>query len=264
MTAASGHAGATYAVSDAFTAYVNVSTAFETPTTTELNARPDGLGGFNPDLGPQRIRTTEGGVRGSLGGSASYTLSVFRSVADDAIIQYLETNGRAYFRNAGRTQNDGIELGVAARVASWLDATVAWTESRYRFVHYRVPNRAVVDTLDGKKVSGVPDRFVRLGVRTRWRGATLDIDHTWSAALFADDKNTLKVDDWGKGALNVRAAWSGTAREWRLEPFVAVNNALAQAYVGSVTLNGAGGRVLEPAPLRNFYLGMDITWRAVR
>jgi iron complex outermembrane receptor protein len=243
---------------------VNFSTAFETPTTTELNARPDGLGGFNPDLGPQRIHTSEGGVRGSFGARANYTLSVFSSVADDAIIQYLETNGRAYFRNAGRTRNEGIELGVGARVASWLDASVAWTESRYRFVRYRVPNRAVTDTLDGKKVSGVPDRFVRVGLRTRWRSATLDLDHTWSASMFADDKNTLKVDDWGKGSLNLRAAWAAVARDWRLEPFVAVNNVLDQAYVGSVTLNGAGGRVLEPAPLRNFYLGMDITWRAAR
>ena len=82
--------------------------------------------------------------------------------------------------------------------------------------------------------------------------------------MFADDRNTIRVDDWGKGALNLRAAWSGTAGGLRLEPFAAVNNVLNQAYVGSVTLNGALQRVLEPAPLRNYYLGMALAWRVAR
>jgi iron complex outermembrane receptor protein len=82
--------------------------------------------------------------------------------------------------------------------------------------------------------------------------------------MFADDKNLVVVDDWGKGALTVRAGWSGTAGSLRLEPFAAVNNVLNQAYVGAVTLNGANNRVFEPAPLRNYYFGMGIGWRVAR
>ena len=264
MTAASGHLGATWIVSGAFVPYANYSTAFETPTTTELNARPDGTGGFNPDLGPQRIRTVEGGARGAVGSRVNYTLSVFQTYADDAIIQYLETNGRAYFRNAGLTRNTGAEVGIAARVASWLDATAAWTESRYRFVRYRVPNKAVTDTLDGKALAGVPDRFVRFGVRAKWGSTSVDADHTWSARMYGDDKNTIKVDDWGKGALNLRATWTGQTSAVRFEPFVAVNNVFNAHYVGAVTLNGALSRVLEPAPLRNYYLGMGVEWRVAQ
>jgi iron complex outermembrane recepter protein len=43
-----------------------------------------------------------------------------------------------------------------------------------------------------------------------------------------------------------------------LAPFVGVNNLWDRRYVGSVTLNGFGGRVIEPAPLRVVYLGMAI------
>ena len=264
MTAASGHVGASVTASRAFTAYANYSTAFETPTTTELNARPDGAGGFNPDLGPQRVRTMEIGARGTVGPALSYTVSLFRSNATDAIIQYLETNGRAYFRNAGRTRNDGAEIGLSARIASWLDGTAAWTAATYRFVTYRVPNGAVTDTLDGKTLAGVPNRYMRLGARTHWRAASLDVDHTWSAGMFGDDKNTIRVADWGKGQLNVRAAWSGAVGAVRVAPFVAVNNLFNEAYVGAVTLNGAFGRVLEPAPLRNYYVGTELEWRVLR
>jgi iron complex outermembrane receptor protein len=44
------------------------------------------------------------------------------------------------------------------------------------------------------------------------------------------------------------------------EPFVAVNNLFDRRYVGSVNINGAFGRVLEPAPGRNAYLGIEIGW----
>ncbi|MFI5233405.1 MAG: TonB-dependent receptor domain-containing protein, partial [Gemmatimonadales bacterium] len=182
MTATTGHFGASYVVSDAFTPYASWSTAFETPTTTELDEKADGTGGFNPNLGPAQVHTIETGARGNLGPRVSYTLSVFRLIEDNAIIQYLESGGSAYYQNAGRTRNDGVEVGVAARVASWVDLNLAWTEANYRFVNYIVPLGAVSDTLNGNKLSGVPDHFVRFGVRTHWGRWTLDADETWSSS----------------------------------------------------------------------------------
>ena len=264
MTSPSWHIGATYIVNDAFTPYATYSTAFETPTTTELQARTDGLGGFNAALGPQHEQTIEGGARGAIGARVTYTASVFHSRADGAIVQFLETNGRAFFRNAGRTQNDGVELGLTARPASWLDLSAAWTLSSYTFTDYRVQNGAVLDTLDGRTQAGVPDHFVRLGMRAHWQGASIDIDHTLSSAMWADDRNTQRIEGWGSGVVNVRASWSGTVHDLHLQPFVAVNNLTSESYVGAVTLNGAGGRTIEPAPLRNFYFGMEIGWRAVK
>ena len=264
MSATSGHFGASWSAHPAITPYVNVSTAFETPTTTELNGRADGAGGFNPDLGPQTVHTIEAGVRGAVAGTVTYSLSVFRASATGAIIQYLETNGRAYFRNAGETRNQGLEAGLEWRLADWLSATMAWTESDYKFVSYRIPNGAKTDTLDGKREAGVPERAVRVGLRGRWGAWTLDADHSTASDLFADDKNTLRVDGWGRGVLNVRAGWDAPLGRLQFHPFVAVNNLLNTPYVASVTLNGAGGRVLEPGPLVNWYLGMDVGWRGAK
>ena len=44
------------------------------------------------------------------------------------------------------------------------------------------------------------------------------------------------------------------------EPFVAVNNIFGRKYVGSVNLNGTFGRILEPAPGRAAYMGMEVSW----
>jgi iron complex outermembrane receptor protein len=95
----------------------------------------------------------------------------------------------------------------------------------------------------------------------------LDVDHTWGSAVYADDRNALRVRDWGRGLLDVRLRWDGVAAPaaggvaavlGRLQPFVAVQNAFGQRYVGSVTVNGAGGRVLEPAPGRTVYAGLAV------
>jgi iron complex outermembrane receptor protein len=285
LGASSGHVGASYALAPAFTPYANVSTAFETPTTTELQALPStvgSVGGFNTELGPQRARGVEVGARGALGGGrVSYTAAVYRARVDDAIVQWLETNGRAYFRNAGATRSRGTEVGLAVRPLAGAEGrpsdalalTAAYTYARLRFADYRVRAGTRVDTLDGRTVPGAPARFARLGLRSRplafVPGAAplaLDVDHTWASGIYADDRNTVRVGDWGRGLLDVRLRWDGVAAPGggaaavvgRLRPFVAVQNALGQRYVGSVTVNGAGGRVLEPSPGRTVYAGLAV------
>lgn len=263
MSAASGHLGASYTFSAMLTAYANVASAFDTPTTTELNARSDGAGGFSPDLNPQRTRTVEAGARGAKG-RVSYDLSVFDGRTTDAIIQYTEVNGRAYFRNAGSTRSRGVELGLRGEVTSWIGARLAYTYADYRFDTYRVPRGTVTDTLDGKRMAGVPRTFVRAGIRASRRRVSLDADWTWSDKLFADDANTLKIPDWGHGRLDTRLTWSTSIAGEHVEPFIAVNNMFDQKYVGSITLNGAAGRVRESAPGRNWYAGIELAWSALR
>lgn len=262
MTAASGHVGAVWRASGTFAPYANLSTAFETPTTTELAVRPDGLGGFNPDLDPQRVRTVELGARGALGTRLRYEVALFQADAEDAIVQYLEAGGRAFFRNAGRTRNRGVELGLTGTVTQGIQLRAAYTHADYRFVEYRVPSATqpapALDTLDGNRLAGAPGNTLRLGLRTAWRGFALDADHTLQGSLFGDDRNAIRVDGWGDGQLNVRASWAGTLAAWRVEPFVAVQNALDVDYVGAVTVNGAFNRVFEPAPLRNWYAGIEL------
>jgi outer membrane receptor protein involved in Fe transport len=264
MTAATGHVGLSYVASDAFVPYANWSTAFETPTIAELDESPTNAGGFNPNLDPAQDHTAEVGARGNLGRFATYSVSLFQTYEANAIIQYAQNGGTAYYHNAGLTRNEGAEIGLTARVAKWMDLDLAWTEDRYRFVQYYENVGTKLDTLDGKKLAGVPDRFIRFGVRTHWDGWTLDADETYSSSVYGDDLNTQLIQSWGNGDLTVRATWTKEAGDLRFQPFAAVNNLLNQAYIGSVTINGAGGRTLEPAPLRNYYLGMEIGWRGVK
>ena len=250
MSALSGNIGASWTADGRFIPYVNVSTAFETPTTTELVNQPDGSGGFNPELGPQRAVNYEIGVRGQPATGVSYSVALFLGRVTDAIVQQLEVGGRAFFRNAGKTHNDGAEVGLTLSPASALTLSAAYTYARYRFAD---------DELEGNRLPGVPEHFWRLGLRSSLpAGFYADADHTISTSVAADDANTLIVPAWGAGVTNLRLGWSGTTGTVRFAPFVGLNNLWDRRYIGSVTLNGALGRVIEPAPRRVIYLGTEI------
>ena len=83
----SGNVGASWTFGERFVPYVNVSTAFETPTTTELVNQPDGSGGFNPELGPQRAVNYEIGARGQPAPELGYSVALFLGRVTDAIVQ---------------------------------------------------------------------------------------------------------------------------------------------------------------------------------
>lgn len=275
MSAVSGNIGATLVADNRFSPYVNLSTSFETPTTTELVNQQANVGGFNGNLDPQRAVNYELGARGVVG-PLTYTVSGFLGRIRDAIVPFTEISGRSLFTNAGRLKNDGIELGLSVRAADQLRLFGNWTWANYRFDRYRVQRvvsgTPVVDTLDGKRLAGVPKAFIRLGLRAGpVRGVSLDLDHTMSSSVFADDANTLYVNGWGKsgpddvngiglGVTNLRMSWEGRFGGAFLRPFLGINNLWDRNYVGSLTINGTFGRVFEPAPGRNYYVGAEIGW----
>lgn len=260
MAAASGNVGLSWSLNDRFVPYLNVSTSFETPTTTELVNKPDGTGGINPELGPQRAVNYEIGVRGRPDPRVTYSVAAFLGRVKDAIVQQAEVGGRAFFRNAGRTHNDGAEVGVSVSPLTGLTLNGAYTYAHYRFADYTLADGTV---LDGNRLPGVPEHFWRLGLRTSLPADFyVDADHTISSSIVADDTNRLWVDSWGAGITNLRLGWNGEAGQMQIAPFLGLNNLWDRRYVASVTLNGVGGRVFEPAPRRVIYVGTEIGYRA--
>jgi iron complex outermembrane receptor protein len=189
-----------------------------------------------------------------------YSLSVYTGRVRDAIVQAREVSGRAFFANAGRLRVRGIEASLGASPVSWLRLDGAYTLADHRFTEYRIPNGAVVDTLDGKRLPGVPRSFVRLSGTAMLGRVTLELEHAIAGYLYADDANAIRVRGWGAGVSSLRAGGSLSLGAVELAPFGAVENLFDRRYVGSVTINGFGGRVLEPAAGRQGYVGMEIRW----
>ena len=86
----------------------------------------------------------------------------------------------------------------------------------------------------------------------------MEADQLVAGMMFGDDHNTHRHRRVGRdrdpGSVSIAKGGA------RLEPFVALNNLFGKKYVGSANINGAFGRVLEPAPGRNGYVGMEVGW----
>ncbi len=262
MSAVSGHAGASLAGWDALVPYVNMATSFETPTTTELVNQPGGSGGFNDAVGPQRALSYEAGVRGRAGRVLEYSIAAFRSRIDNALVPFSEVGGRAYFTNAGRLDQNGVEIGVRlARGAAW-NLAAAYTLAAYRFDRYRITTGTAVDTLDGNRLAGVPRHHLRLiATGSPLPGLRLELEQQLTSRLYADDRNTIEAPGWGAGVTTIRGAMEVQAGAISLLPFFGIHNLFNREYVSSVTVNGFGGRVFEPGPGRNGYAGLAIRYR---
>lgn len=263
MSAWSGSIGLSFVASPLIIPYIHLATSFETPTTSELSVRPGSAGGFSSDLDPQRAVSIEAGLRGETGdGRATWSIAAFRIGIDDAIVQFREIGGRAFFQNAGELINWGTEVAVSWSPTAFLRWSGAWTWSRFRFDDYRIEDGGQLTVLDGNTLPGLPTHFARLNLGfIPISSLQIDVEHTLSGSIWSDDLNTpaAKVAGWGPGITELRGLWrKGLRPLGSVTPFGGVSNLWNRKFVGSVVVNGAFGRVLEPGPGRTFYLGLEI------
>ncbi len=254
-------AGLTWQAYPAHTLYSTISSAFESPTFTEL-ANPSGAGGFNPELAPQTAVNLEMGARGALTQRLFYEAALFRVDVEDEITPY-DLGGRTFYQNAGETRREGIELGLEHTTTDQLTLALSWTWSDFRF-------REFFDTqqnadVQGNRLPGLPEHH--LYGQVEWQA-----DSGWFAALeglfsshrYAENTNTTRVGS--EMIVNMRLG-----REWRqqqqtLTLFAGITNLFDRDYISNLRINANSDRPVEargyfePGPGTGFYAGLTIGW----
>ena len=259
MHALSGSLGLAINPSPSLTVYGNVGSSFETPTTTELANSPTGSGGFNTGLKPQHAWNFEVGGRGVVDGRFTYSVALFRAEVRDALVPYEIAAPRFFYRNAGSSRHQGLEVSADVAVVPGLSLGAVWTYADYRFREYAFTDTAGTHVLDGRPLTGIPNHWLHLTLRAQpsaLAGAWAEVQQTYSSGYLVSDVANTRTSPWW--STNVRAGWDGTMGSMRLAPFIGVNNAFNHQYVSSVVINAARGRYYEPAPGRNVYLGLSI------
>ncbi|MGF2688507.1 TonB-dependent receptor family protein [Marinobacter sp. DUT-3] len=253
----SGVAGLSYRLAPQHQIYGTIGTAFESPTFTEF-ANPDGSGGFNPDIAPQEALNREVGVRGVIGDGVSYDIAVFSIRVDDEILPF-EQGGRTFYENAGRTDRDGIELGMAWELSYAWRVTSALTLADYKLREFTDEQG---NDASGNRLPGLPrEQWVS---ELEWRGqgsrfAALEWQYTGD--LYAENSNQTRVSDYW--LLGVRAGDSLRVSDQILSLYAGVRNLLDEDYFANVRINANADRPVEergyfePGPGRTFYAGLE-------
>ncbi|MGH7602313.1 MAG: TonB-dependent receptor, partial [bacterium] len=256
--------GLAYHPDPVLTAYMNYSTAFQIPTTTELGNRPTGEGGFNPDLNPETIRSFEAGLKGRWPQMRlNYDFALYRFDIEDMLISYqipVAVSAEVFFRNAGKARNQGVEMKLQWLPLQGLQAAFACTFMNFRFEDFLLEassgNAPGVAQLAGKKVPGVlPHRFFAGVIYEHGSGAYAEINWQQVGRYFTNDFNgpppgsSKPLRDFINEAYqitDVRVGWQGRYKGIGGEIFGGSNNLFDARYNGSIVPNASGDRFFEP------------------
>jgi iron complex outermembrane receptor protein len=234
-------------------AYANISSAFETPTATELGNQPSGAAGINRELKPQRSITYEMGLKGARTTGWQYNAAIFATRVQDELIPYdiPASGGRRYFRNAGRTSRRGVELG-SGLTAGAFDLGGAYTYANYRFVDFTVDTAHYA----GNRIPGIPRQTFQASAAVRSVVGTLVAEATLADRMFVNDANSESSP--GYGIVNARLISIASMGASAAEITLGVQNIFDRKYVASVNVNAAGGKFYEPGSQRSIYLGISL------
>jgi iron complex outermembrane recepter protein len=234
-------------------AYANVSSAFETPTATELGNQPNGAAGINRELQPQRSLTYEVGFKGVGAKGLQYNTALFATSVHDELIPFdiPGGGGRRYFRNAGRTSRRGLELGLGTTFKQ-IELGGAYTYANYRFVDFTVDTAHYA----GNRIPGIPRQTLQGSAAVRTSFGTLVTESTLADKMFVNDANSEHSP--GYAIFNARvvstAMWNGSGVELTL----GAQNLFNTSYISSVSVNAAGGKFYEPGSQRSIYFGVSL------
>jgi iron complex outermembrane recepter protein len=245
-------AGLLFMPSKVMSVYANYGRGFETPTFAELAHQNTGSG-LNFALQAARSRHAEVGVKAVALRLARASAALFDVRTRDEIVVDTALNGRTTFKNAGRTERRGAELVAETLLPGPWDLQLAYTVLDAEFAESFTTGTATIP--EGNHLPGVPktQAFVQLRYRQPSWFALVEFMQRSEAPV--NDANTEYAPSFR--VYNLAAGLAQQGKRWRISEFVRVDNLADRKYAGSVIVNEANGRFYEPAPERNYMLGVQ-------
>lgn len=249
-----------YQLTNDFIWRASVSRGYSTPTTAEVrptnNIINTGLQaqlGWNYETG-FRLRDKEQ--------LFMLDASVFYYKLKNAIVRQLDANEKEYYINAGGTNQPGLELAASGWIVRpntinfirGIQLSTGVTISRFKFKDYNVSGA----NYSGNRLTGVPREVVVSSVLFNLPASlSLFVQHNYTSSIPLNDANNIYAAKYH--LLQAKASWQhAISRKTRFELYAGADNLLNQKYSLGNDLNAAGTRYFNPAPLRNYFLGVNV------
>ena len=250
-------AGVVFKGAPTWNVYANIGRGFETPTFAELAYRAGGATGLNFDLKPATSVHKEIGAKAKFGSYARLNAALFHIETSDEIVVNSAAGGRTNFKNASKTRREGVELSLESYFGAGFEGYLAYTWLDARFTQPFASGAPPVTVPADNKLPGVPQYtlFGELVWRHAASGFHAGVELRANGKVYVNDANSEFADRYT--VANVRAGFEQRGKSWRLSEFIRVDNVADRNYVGSVIVADGNGRYYEPAPGRNFVLGVN-------
>jgi len=252
--------GLTFRLTENVAVYSSYNEGFEAPILDQLRNSPASDGEFvaNRSVKPIEVRAFEVGARGQIGRRLTFEASAYRQRTNNLIVS------RSFLRpppatgqftavvNAGKVEQNGMELGATLRPLTGLHIRGAYTYTDFTYRDFVT----VAQSFSGHSVPGVPahDVFAEVAYRTT-RGLSTVFDIQRVGRFFLNDANTASNEP--SLIANLRVGYDlRLARGFELSPWVGLQNLRDQVYVSQTRPNAATGRYFNPLPGFTFLAGL--------
>ncbi len=239
--------------------YANVGRGFETPTFTEIAYTASGSG---PNLSLKSARSThaEIGVKTKLAEGHRLDAALFHIGTSNEIVVASSSGGRTIYTNAGKTRRSGLELAYSGQLAPDWRAHVALSTLNATFADaFKNSGGGLVAA--GNRIPGTVNRslFAELAWQPRAvPGMTAALELVHQGSMVVDDINSDRTA--AATLFNLRVGFEQKFGAWTLREQLRVENIADKAYVGSVIANDGNKRFFEPAPGRQWGLGLTASY----
>lgn len=232
--------------------FAHCSSSFETPTLSEFSANlvDEGL---NFDLDANRAWNYEIGwkLQKSL---TQLELVLFHINTSNEIIPYEDPSfpNRVFYRNSGKTHRTGIEL-FYRKGFKHIIGRIAYSYSNITFQDYTLDGM----DLSGNRLPGLPLQQLNFQLRSHDIGPwKFVLKGSLVGKFYADDANKVEIDSYQVFDISVNHTL--TVSNSHINVAFGVQNLLDQSYNDNVRINAFGNRFYEPAPLRTYYIGINL------
>jgi len=255
--------GVSHLISKKISIFTSISHGFS-PISLNETLLPNGQ--INTNLKPETGWNFEVGSRGSLlNNRMQFNIAIYRLNIKNLLVSRRTSEDEFIGINAGKTQHDGLELGLNYECLKNKKITLS------SFINYTLNNFSfkefVDDTNDfsGNDLTGVPSDIFNAGfIFDSTFGFYGNINFQYVGSLPITDANSLYSDSYN--LTNFKIGYqSNLNKTLKLNVFLGLNNIFDEQYASQILINasGFGGnapRYFYPGNPVNYFTGININY----
>jgi iron complex outermembrane receptor protein len=246
--------------------------------------------GLNLTLKPATSNQFEFGIKTLVGANTLINASIYKIDTRNEISLYQQTAGRSIFQNVDSSERKGLELSVDTKLNDNLKAFLAYSYLDAEFTSaftsckpFTVTNGTTckLDVFTAQASGVTPSSIaqtetISAGAKIPgtykhtfygellWKYQPLGFSAAVEARAFSDTNVAFK-DDYGHAngyaIASLRTGFKQSFSNWRISEFLRVDNIFDKEYVGSIRVADLNENYFEPAPTRNYLLGINASYQ---
>ncbi len=240
---------------------LSVSRGYSPPSVAEIRSSNQVI---NTSLQPESGWNYETGLRWySVDNRFTWDISAFYYRLNNAIVRRLDSAGNEYFVNAGGTDQPGVESAITWKIISCnagllrtLQLQQSYSYSAFRFRDYTDG----VQDYSGNRLTGVPVHNAVTGLLAQTAADfSLFVQYQFTGKLPLNDAGSVYAG--ASHLLQAKLSWIYHFNAiCGLTISAGADNLLNSRYSLGNDLNAAGTRYYNPAPARNYFAGIGLTF----